>query len=232
GCARIVAAWPIGRSWTRSQRKSELGWVGHGAEICSVIFRIASAERTFLAVGNRLVFSLRKWSQRNWTRKIPWRLSSWMTGHEFGSRRKSSRASSNCVTPCASRPEPRGQPRERYGVADVLKLADPLDESLHPHAKARVLNATVPSAVDVPIVCFRVFALFLEALPDGLEVRLALAAADNLANAVAPDHVECKDEVRMLRIPALVEGLGDPRVVGHDDRLRLALGQRAFLEGP
>src|SRR2546426_4420368 len=101
----------------------------------------------------------------------------------------------------------------------------------HPHAEARVLNAAVPSSVEVPVVRFRVFSLFLETFPDRLEVRLALAAADDLANAVAADHVECEDEVRMLRIPGLVEGLSDPRIVRHDDRLRLALGQRALLQG-
>src|SRR5439155_23237694 len=109
--------------------------------------------------------------------------------------------------------------------------ADPLDEALHSHAEARVLNASVPSSVEVPVVPFRVFALFLEALPSGLEVRLALAAADDLANAVAADHVECEDEVWMLRIPGLVEGLRDPRIVRHDDRLRLAPGQRPLIQG-
>ena len=36
----------------------------------------------------------------------------------------------------------------------------------------------------------------------------------------------------MFRVPRLVEGLRDPRVVRHDDRLRLPLGQRPLLEGP
>src|SRR5207245_893671 len=114
---------------------------------------------------------------------------------------------------CASRCEPCGRPRKGNSVANVLELADPLDKPLHPHAEARVRNAAVPSSVEVPVVRFRVFSLFLETLPDRLEVRLALAATDDFANAVAADYVECEDEIRTFRIPGLVEGLRDPRIV-------------------
>src|SRR5436309_8707384 len=135
------------------------------------------------------------------------------------------------VKACASRCKPRRRPREWYGVPDVLKLADPLDEALHPHAEAGVRYTPVAAGVEIPIVRLRVFSLFLEAFLDRLQVRLPLAAADELSDAVAPNHVECEDEVRAFRVPGLVEGLRDPRIVRHDDRLRLALGQRPFLQG-
>src|SRR5712692_2335476 len=47
------------------------------------------------------------------------------------------------VKGCASRSEPSGSPREWYRVADVLELADPLDETLHPHAETGVLHTAV-----------------------------------------------------------------------------------------
>src|SRR5207245_10417383 len=121
---------------------------------------------------------------------------------------------------CASRREPSRRPPKRNSVANVFELADPLAKPLHPHAEARVRNAAVPSSVEVPVVRFRVLSLFLETFPDRLQVRLALAATDDFANAVAADYVECEDEVRMLRIPGLVEGLRDPRIARHADWLR------------
>src|SRR5947209_14947650 len=119
---------------------------------------------------------------------------------------------------CASGREPRGCPRKRDGVADVLELANPLNQPLHPHPEARVLHAAEATGVEVPIVRLRVLSLFSERLLDPVEVRLAFAPSDDLADPVAGDHIEREDEIRMLRVPRLVEGLRDPRVVRHDDR--------------
>src|SRR5574337_110257 len=93
-------------------------------------------------------------------------------------------------------------------------------------------DASVSPGVEVPVVRLRVFALLQEGLLDDLEVRLPLAPADDLADTIAGDDVEAQDEVRVLRIPRLVERLGDARIVRHDDGLRLTLRQRALLEGP
>src|SRR5712691_2072232 len=123
------------------------------------------------------------------------------------------------VKACASRSEPSRSPREWYGVPDVLELADPLDETLHPHAETGMLHTTVAAGVEIPIVRLRVFPLFLQAFLDRLQVRLPFAAADDYPEAVAADHVEREDEVRTFRVPGLVEGLRDPRIVRHDDRL-------------
>src|SRR6059036_3194332 len=131
---------------------------------------------------------------------------------------------------CASRREPARRPRERYGVSDVVELADPLDEALHPHPEARVLHAAEAAGVEIPLVRLRVLSLFLEAFLDCLQVRLPLAASDDLADAIAADHVEREDEVRMLRVTGLVEGLGDSRIVSHDDRPRFAFREGALLE--
>src|SRR5207245_4775647 len=131
---------------------------------------------------------------------------------------------------CASRREPARRPRERYGVSDVVELADPLDEALHPHPKARVLHAAKAAGVEIPIVRLRVLSLFLEAFLDCLQVRLPLAASDDLADAIAADHVQREDEVRMLRVTGLVEGLVDSRIVRRDDLPRFALREVALLE--
>ena len=112
----------------------------------------------------------------------------------------------------------------------MSELADPLDESLHAQPEAGVLDASESAGIEVPIVGLRILALFEERLLDRLEVRLPLAPADDLADPVAADHVEPEDEVGVLRVPCLVEGLRDSRVVRDDDRPRLAFGQRSLLE--
>src|SRR5438093_1074261 len=123
-------------------------------------------------------------------------------------------------------------PRERHRIADVPELADPLNQPFHSHPETRVLHAPVSAGIEVPFVGSRVLALFHQGLLDRLQVRLSFAPADDLADPVAPDHVEPEDEIGMLRVPRLVERLGDPRIVRHDDRLRLSFRQGAFLEGP
>src|SRR5437879_11624003 len=64
---------------------------------------------------------------------------------------------------CASRREPARRPRERYGVSDVVELADPLDEALHPRPEARVLHAAEASGVQIPPVRLRVLSLLRRA---------------------------------------------------------------------
>src|SRR5205823_12987339 len=127
--------------------------------------------------------------------------------------------------------KPRRRPRERDGIPDMLQLADPLDQPLHAHAETRVRDAPVATGVQVPVVRLRILALFDEGLLDRLEVRFPLAPADDLSDPVATDHVEAEDQIGMLRIPRLVERLCDPRVVRHDDRLRLALRQGSLFQG-
>src|SRR5881409_264049 len=62
------------RNWMTSRERSGPRWGGaQCAESCAFIARTCSAERTFRPVGKRLAFSLRKWSQINWTKKIPCR---------------------------------------------------------------------------------------------------------------------------------------------------------------
>src|SRR5207245_11326648 len=65
------------------------------------------------------------------------------------------------VKACASRCEPRRRPRERYGVPDVLELADPLDQALHPHAEAGVRHTPVAAGSDIPSLLLWVFSPFL-----------------------------------------------------------------------
>ena len=112
----------------------------------------------------------------------------------------------------------------------MSELADPLDESLHAHPEAGVLDAPESAGIEVPVVGLRILALFEERLLDRLEVGLPLAPADDLADPVAADHVEPEDEVGMFRVACLVERLRDSRVMRDDDRLRLAFGQRPLLE--
>ncbi len=95
-----------------------------------------------------------------------------------------------------------------------------------------MLNAAEAAGVQIPIIRLRVFPLFLEALLDRLQVRLPLAAPDDFPDAVAADHVEGEHQVRVLRVPRLVERLRSPGVVRYDDRLRLAFRERTFLERP
>src|SRR5947209_19759617 len=74
---------------------------------------------------------------------------------------------------CASGREPRGCPRKRDGVADVLELANPLNQPLHPHPEARVLHAAEATGVEVPIVRLRVLSLISVRTLDRLWVRLS-----------------------------------------------------------
>src|SRR2546428_6396819 len=104
----------------------------------------------------------------------------------------------------------------RRGCARACKS---IESTAHPHPEARVLHAAEATGVEVPIVRLRVLSLFSERLLDPVEVRLAFAPSDDLADPVAGDHIEREDEIRMFRVPRLVEGLRDPRVVRHDDRL-------------
>src|SRR5947208_958960 len=101
-------------------------------------------------------------------------------------------------------------PRERHRIADVPELANPLNQPFHSHPETRVLHAPVSAGIEVPFVGLRVLALFHEGLLDRLQVRLSFAPADDLADPVAPDHVEPEDEIGMLRVPRLVERLADP----------------------
>src|SRR5947208_10218363 len=123
-------------------------------------------------------------------------------------------------------------PRERHRIADVPELADPLNQPFHSHPETRVLHAPVSAGIEVPFVGFRVLALFHEGLLNRLQVRLSFAPADDLADPVPPDPVEPEDQIGMLRVPRLIERLGDSRIVRYDDRLRLPFRQGAFLEGP
>src|SRR3989454_1327937 len=86
---------------------------------------------------------------------------------------------------CASRREPARRPRERYGVSDVVELADPLDEALHPHPEARVLHAAEAAGGEITIVRLPGLSLFPLAFLDCLPVRLPLASSDDLADAIA-----------------------------------------------
>src|SRR6266702_6816529 len=114
----------------------------------------------------------------------------------------------------------------------MIELANPLDETLHPHAEAGVLYTAVAAGVQIPIIRLRVFPLFLEAFLDRLQVRLPLATPDDFPDAVAADHVEGEHQVRILGVPRFIERLCDARVMRDDDRLRGALRERAFLERP
>src|SRR3990170_3844789 len=126
----------------------------------------------------------------------------------------------------------RGGPGKRDRVPDVLELADPLDEPFHPHAEARMLHGAEATGVEVPVVGCWILALVPEGLLDCLEIRFPFAPADDLPDAVPRNHVEAQDDVGLLRIPRLVEGLGDPGIVRHDHGLRLPLREDPFLQGP
>src|SRR2546428_6805553 len=89
---------------------------------------------------------------------------------------------------CASRREPARRPRERYGVSDVVELADPLDEALHPHPEARVLPAAEAAGVAIAPVPRRRPYPFRSALLSCLPAPPPPAA---LADVVGPPPAAC-----------------------------------------
>src|SRR5437660_8842755 len=96
-------------------------------------------------------------------------------------------------------------PRERHRIADVPELANPLDQPFHSHPETRVLHAPVSAGIEVPFVGLWVLALFHKGPLDGLHVRLSFAPPDDLADPIAPDHVEPEDQIWLLRAPRAVE---------------------------
>src|SRR2546421_10816868 len=94
-----------------------------------------------------------------------------------------------CKTPPAARTAailvlgvPR-RARERYGVAHVGEPGDVSHRALEAQAEAGVRHGAVATQVAIPAECFLVDADLVHPCVEELEPLLALAAADDLADA-------------------------------------------------
>jgi hypothetical protein len=112
---------------------------------------------------------------------------------------------------CATR-----RPRERDHVADVLDAGGVLDRALEAEAEAGVGHGAVAAQVAVPPVVLLGQAHLVHARVEHVEALLALAAADDLADA-GRQHVHRGDGLAVVVLPH-VEGLDVLRVVHHRDR--------------
>ena len=106
--------------------------------------------------------------------------------------------------------------------------------ALQAQAEAGVRHRAVAAQVEVPPVAFRIEALLLHPLFQHVEPLLALAAADDLADA-GHQHVHGPHRLAVV-VDAHVEGLDGPRVVVEDHRLLEVSSRsdsaRARLAGP
>src|SRR5690606_37844320 len=98
-----------------------------------------------------------------------------------------------------------GRARVGDGVADVGQAADVDDQALEAQAKAGMRHGAVAAEVAVPAVLGRVQAELGHAPVEHVQALLALAAADDLADARS-QHVHGGDGLAVV-VQAHVEGL-------------------------
>src|SRR5690606_1476941 len=87
---------------------------------------------------------------------------------------------------------------EGDGLPHVVQSAHPGDGSLEAEAEARVGDAAPAAQVEVPLEGLARQVVGLEALQQGVEVALALAAADDLAVALGGQDVHAEGEALVL----------------------------------
>ena len=127
---------------------------------------------------------------------------------------------------------PRGA-RVRDHVADVGHAGDIGHQALETEAKAGVRHGAVAAEIAVPAVVLRIQAELRHARVEDVQAFLALAAADDLADA-GREHVHRRDRLAAVRLAVLahVERLDRARVVVDGDRaLEVLLGEVALVLG-
>ena len=115
-------------------------------------------------------------------------------------------------------------------VADIAHARQIHHHALEAQAEARVVAGAVPAQVAVPPVVLRVHAQLLDAALEQLQTLLALAAADDLADA--GDKAVRRGDGLAVVIETHVKRLDFLGIVGHEHGLLIdLLGQEALVLG-